>query len=249
MLKSTHNPIHTYEIGVDECARGPMFGRLYTAAVVLPKENFLHENMKDSKKIKSRKKMREISDYIKQNAISWHIDFIEASEIDRINIRQSVLKSMKTSINKVLHNLIENHQLDAHDLLYQNPTTKSSVFVIVDGNDFPEHSYMDEKTSTVYPLSHQCVEKADNTYSFVAASSILAKCAHDEYILQMCEQHPELQDRYGLIDNVGYGTKKHMEGIKTHGITQWHRKTYGSCKTAKFNPIEIQEPQTSQQYD
>ena len=39
------------EIGVDEVGRGPMFGRVYTAAVILPKdESFEHSKMKDSKK-------------------------------------------------------------------------------------------------------------------------------------------------------------------------------------------------------
>ena len=65
-LLPIYDPSNEYEIGVDECARGPMFGRLYTAAVILPKdESFRHDLMKDSKKIKSRKKMRELSDYIK----------------------------------------------------------------------------------------------------------------------------------------------------------------------------------------
>ena len=98
ILESDFHSNKTYEIGVDECARGPMFGRLYTAAVILPKDNsFKHELMKDSKKIKSRKIMKETSDYIKENAISWHIHYVEPSEIDEINIRQAVLKSMRTS--------------------------------------------------------------------------------------------------------------------------------------------------------
>ena len=36
------------EIGVDEVGRGPMFGRVYCAAVILPKDNsFKHELMKE----------------------------------------------------------------------------------------------------------------------------------------------------------------------------------------------------------
>jgi hypothetical protein len=31
---------------------------------------------------------------------------------------------------------------------------------------------------------------------------------------------------------MGYGTKLHRDGIEKYGITQWHRKTYGLCKTA-----------------
>ena len=39
------------EIGVDEVGRGPMLGRVYSAAVVLPKDDsFNHVLMKDSKR-------------------------------------------------------------------------------------------------------------------------------------------------------------------------------------------------------
>ena len=39
------------EIGIDEAGRGPMFGRVYAAAAVLPKtDNYNHDLMKDSKK-------------------------------------------------------------------------------------------------------------------------------------------------------------------------------------------------------
>ena len=77
----------------------------------------------------------------------------------------------------------------------------------------------------------------DNTYSFIAAASILAKYEHDKYILELCEQYPELENRYGLKTNVGYGTKKHLDGIREHGISQWHRRSYGCCKTAPINQL------------
>jgi ribonuclease HII len=37
---------------------------------------------------------------------------------------------------------------------------------------------------------------------------------------------------------MGYGTKKHLEGIREHGITQWHRRTFGeACKNAIKNDL------------
>ena len=161
--------------------------------------------------------MKDLSNYIKENSIAWNISYIEADEIDNINIRQAVLKSMTNSIKEVIK------QLD----------DKEGVFLVIDGNDYI--GYIDEETEK--EINHVCVEKGDNTYSFIAAASILAKCEHDEYIEKLCEENPLLQERYGIKDNVGYGTKKHLEGIKNNGITQWHRKTYGCCKEAKYNPI------------
>jgi ribonuclease HII len=57
MLSRCYNPEFNFEIGVDEAGRGPLFGRLYVAAAVLPKDDsFHHDWMKDSKKFHSKKK-------------------------------------------------------------------------------------------------------------------------------------------------------------------------------------------------
>jgi ribonuclease HII len=220
-LLPIYDESNKYEIGVDECARGPMFGRLYVAAAILPKDNsFRHELMKDSKKIKSKVKMRELSDYIKQHAIAWHIHFIEASVIDEINIRQAVLRGMRESIKQVMLKI-----------------RSEDVMLVVDGNDFPPYTIFDNETETLREIPSVTVEKGDGTYSFIAAASILAKNAHDEYILELCEQYPLLKTRYSLHENVGYGTAKHLTGIKNFGVTQWHRKTFGVCKNSEYAPI------------
>ena len=223
MLLPIYDEANLFEIGVDECARGPMFGRLYVAAAILPKDGaFRHELMKDSKKIKSKKKMRELSDYIKENAVAWHIHYIEASVIDEINIRQAVFRGMRECIKQVLAKVDESGK---------------NTLLVIDGNDFLPYTVFDESTETLREIPHVTVEKGDGTYSFIAAASILAKNAHDEYILELCEQYPLLKTRYSLHENVGYGTQKHMIGIKNFGITQWHRKTYGVCKNSEYSPI------------
>ena len=42
--------------------------------------------------------------------------------------------------------------------------------------------------------------------------------------------HPEFDEYYSIRSNKGYGAKKHLEGIEKHGITKYHRKTFGICK-------------------
>jgi len=222
-LARIYDPSNNFEIGIDECARGPLFGRLYVAATILPKnEYFKHDEMKDSKKIKSRIKMRELSDYIKEHAIAWHIHFIEADVIDDINIRQAVLRGMKECIKQVLSKV---------------DTTAKNTFIVIDGNDFTGYTMFDNETQMIREVPHTTVEKGDGKYTFIAAASILAKNAHDEYILDLCQEYPELIERYGLDTNVGYGTKKHIDGIEKHGICQWHRKTYARCKEARYAPL------------
>ena len=219
-LASSHDATNKYEIGVDECARGPMFGRLYVSAVVLPKTDvFRHDWMKDSKKIKSKKRMGELSAYIKQNAIAWHIHYIEASVIDEINIRQAVLRGMRECISQILT------KIGSDDTL-----------IVVDGNDFTPFMVVNSDCE-LREVPHITCEKADGTYSFVAAASILAKHAHDTYILELCQEYPLLATRYGLHTNMGYGTASHMAGIRGFGITQWHRKSFGICANATLNSL------------
>ena len=70
-----------YEICIDECARGSFFGREYIASVILPKndEHFINNlDIKDSKKIHNKDKMKLISDHIKEHALSYHIHYMDA---------------------------------------------------------------------------------------------------------------------------------------------------------------------------
>ena len=71
---------------------------------------------------------------------------------------------------------------------------------------------------------HNCIIGGDNKYVCIAAASILAKEHHDEWILT----HYDADTKYDLAHNRGYGTKKHLQGIREYGITEHHRKTF--CK-------------------
>jgi ribonuclease HII len=220
---------HIYEIGVDEAGRGPLFGRVYTAAVILPppeSSSFDFSLLKDSKKFHSEKKIRDASNYIKENAVGWAISYEEADVIDAMNIRRATLKCMRDSIKET----IEGH---IGHLEYRNqpkPTT-SDYLLLIDGNDFIPLLNYDDETSEVETYPHVCVEGGDNTYACIAAASILAKVARDDYIEKLCDQYPVLDELYSLRGNKGYGAKKHLDGIREHGITQWHRRSYGICKS------------------
>ena len=210
---STDNDI---EIGVDEAGRGPLFGRLYVAGVILPKDgSFDYSEMRDSKKITSKKKISQLSEYIKQKSTAWYIHYIDASEIDEINIRQAVLKAMRECIRVLLLQI----------------NTRDKICLLIDGNDFPPYIQYNNDIDTIQTIPHVTITGGDNLFVAIACASILAKTARDEYILELCEQHPDLKTNYGIEKNMGYGTKIHLEGIRKHGITEWHRKTYGICKT------------------
>jgi ribonuclease HII len=224
-------PFHTYEVGVDEAGRGPLFGRVYTAAVILPpagegsSTDFDFSLLKDSKKFHSDKKIREASDYIKEHAVAWAITYEESEVIDRLNIRRATLQCMRNSINTAIEGHIQSMEHRNRD----KPTI-SDYLLLIDGNDFIPLGNYNKETDEIDTYTHVCVEGGDNTYACIAAASILAKVARDDYIEKLCDQHPILDEMYSLRGNKGYGAKKHIDGIREHGITQWHRRSYGICK-------------------
>jgi ribonuclease HII len=59
----------------------------------------------------------------------------------------------------------------------------------------------------------------------------LAKVERDKYIEDLCLNNPNLAEHYGIDSNKGYGAKRHIDGIKEHGITIWHRRSFGICKS------------------
>jgi ribonuclease HII len=223
-LERHYDSTNKYELCIDEAGRGCLFGKVYIACVVLPKEPelFSSKDIKDSKKFSSKKKLSNVANYIKEHALAWHIACIDESIIDNINILQAVMQGMHICIREIISRL--------------NSSPKDCM-AIIDGNYFNPYCAFDNETESIYQMKHITIEKGDSKYMGIAAASILAKNARDSYIEDMCKQHPELVTRYAIDKNMGYGTKAHLEGIHKHGITEWHRRTFGCCKTSPTNNI------------
>ena len=199
------------KIGIDEAGRGPLFGRVYSAAVVLPPEDKIDLSMiKDSKKFTSKKKLKQVEEYIKENSIYWGIAFEDEKIIDKINIRSATFKSMQAAAKDVIKQIPD-------DVDYS---------LMIDGNAFKP--MMIFKDGQIKQVDYECIVGGDDLHKNIAAASILAKVARDEYIEDMCEKHPELIERYDLAKNKGYGTKKHMDGLRKFGRSEWHRQTFGN---------------------
>ena len=227
LLKKCYNEDeNVFEVGVDEAGRGPLFGRVYTAAVILPKdETFNYSLVKDSKKFHSKKKIEEVAKYIKENALSWYVSFEDEKKIDEINILQATQQSMHTSILEV-RKQFNKKQTE----IFKEEKKDYSYNLLIDGNYFNPITVLNKKTNKIEAIPYITIEGGDNKYASIAAASILAKVERDRYIDELCEQNPTLAEYYGIDSNKGYGAKKHLDGIKEHGITIWHRRSFGICK-------------------
>lgn len=219
LKKFYHSETHILEIGADEAGRGPMFGRVYSGAVVLPKDDsFDHYKMKDSKKFTSKnpKKIQEVAEYIKTHAIAWAVEYEDERVIDEINILQATQSAMHKAIRNVMKQIKD---LDTNNL-----------FLLIDGNYFKQLTVFNKSNNRIENAKFDTIEGGDNKFTSIAAASILAKVERDKYIEELCLENPELVEKYGIDSNKGYGSKTHMDGIKKYGITKWHRRTFGLCK-------------------
>jgi ribonuclease HII len=85
--------------GVDEVGRGPMFGPVVAAAVILAPKCKL-DGLNDSKKV-NEKKRNELDIEIRANAVAWAIAAVDVETIDRINIRNASLLAMKRAVEQL----------------------------------------------------------------------------------------------------------------------------------------------------
>lgn len=73
-----------------------------------------------------------------------------------------------------------------------------------------------------FPLPSLNLVKGDARCLSIAAASVLAKVTRDRYMQRLAAEFPQ----YGFDRHAGYGTKAHLEAIRTHGVTIHHRRSF-----------------------
>lgn len=85
--------------GLDEVGRGPLFGPVVAAAVILAPGCRL-DGLNDSKKLNEKKRVV-LDVEIRANAVAWAIAAVDVETIDRINIRQASLLAMRRAVEQL----------------------------------------------------------------------------------------------------------------------------------------------------
>lgn len=84
--------------------------------------------------------------------------------------------------------------------------------LLIDGNRLPAG----------LPCPAESVVKGDARCLSVAAASIVAKVHRDRIMLTLAQHY----SGYGWATNMGYGTAEHLLGLKRHGTTPHHRRSF-----------------------
>lgn len=149
--------------GCDEAGVGPLAGRVYAAAVILP-DRLKLPGLNDSKQV-SPKHREVLFNLIQAQAVSWSVAWIEPGEIDQIDILNSRIKAMQLAIDGL---------------------GIKADFALVDGNR--DHGKKHRIT-----IEHQLIVKGDSLSYSVAAASILAKVSRDRYMEEAAALYPQYE--------------------------------------------------------
>lgn len=99
--------------GVDEAGRGPLAGPVCVAAVILDPARAI-DGLNDSKQLSERRR-EALYPLIIERALAWRIEFVEADEIDTLNILQATLAGMHRALGALVpqpvHALIDGNRV------------------------------------------------------------------------------------------------------------------------------------------
>lgn len=224
---------YSYLIGVDEVGRGPLAGPVVSAGVWIKCSKFssgkklfgqLEElPIGDSKKISAVKRktllnllgiklenLKESKQYLlaqdEDNSLEFCLSVVDHQIIDQMNILEASLFSMAKNVETVF--------------LGEANNAKSKSLLLIDGNKSLE-KYFSRDSLRQLPLI-----KGDQKSKLIGLASIIAK----EYRDFLMNNYAKLYPQYGLDQNAGYPTKKHLAALKNWGPGPIHRKTFKGVK-------------------
>ncbi|MGA3600914.1 ribonuclease HII [Lysinibacillus agricola] len=90
----------------------------------------------------------------------------------------------------------------------------------------PNYVLVDAMTLPI-SIPQDSIIKGDAKSLAIAAASILAKTARDDYMDQLDKEFP----MYGFAQHAGYGTKQHLKALEEFGPTIHHRKSFEPIKS------------------
>ncbi len=150
----------------------------------------------------------------RSNVIGGINDSKKLSPSKRQSLYEQICKFYKYSIAIIPEQRIDevnilNATYEAMNIAYSKLPTNVDV-VLVDGNmKFDNTKYIS-------------IIKGDTISHSIAAASIIAKVTRDNIMQNLHLEYPV----YNWLSNVGYGSKAHIEAIKSHGLCKYHRKSF-----------------------
>lgn len=210
-------------IGIDEAGRGALAGPVVVASAII-QESFVEPDnlpaLKDSKTMTLSERIawfNWVKKYGNDNGVLISTTFISPVIIDKINISKAGNLAAFRSTKKLLTNFYKNK-------LIKLENNNIDIQIILDGGLFVlNKEFQKNITFPYFSLSAQTIIKADTKIKAVQIAAIIAKVTRDYYMQKKSKEYLG----FGFEMHKGYGTKLHMNIIKSNGpIKGFHRKSF-----------------------
>lgn len=212
-IETTYFHEATSFVATDEVGRGCLAGPVTVVSIKIKEVSVANlEYLKsigvgDSKKVSAKKRQLIIETLgLKIEDLCNGGLFIIDKEQISLSLKVVHISPERIDIINILQATFEGMNDSASGLL-----TASDLWLI-DGNQAPK---------STHPLIKTII-KGDSKSVLIGLASILAKEARDYLMGQL---HLDFSD-YDWNNNSGYGTPKHLDGIKKVGLSKHHRKTF-----------------------
>lgn len=93
----------------------------------------------------------------------------------------------------------------------------------------PNKLLIDGRDRFKFDVPHESIIRGDIKIKSISAASVLAKVTRDKIMVEYASRYPE----YGFDKHKGYGTKRHLDALKSQGPCAIHRLTYGPIQNIK----------------
>ncbi len=184
--------------GVDEAGRGPLAGPVAVGVVVVSYEFDwrLIPGVHDSKQVKEREREKVVK-IARALKRAGRIDFHVALISHTTIDRIGITRAVTQGIEACFKKLA---------------LTPKKTEVKLDGLLKAPEEFKNQET----------IVKGDAKEKVIGLASILAKVTRDAYMVRIAGQFPQ----YAFEIHKGYGTEKHREAIKRHGLSKVHRRSF-----------------------
>lgn len=152
---------------------------------------------------------------------SLKIDGLNDSKLLSSFQREDLSAKIKESALAYSIQFIDNNIIDEVNIL--NASFQAMEKALLQLSSQPDIALIDGHLFRTERIdNYECIVKGDTKYQQIAAASILAKVARDQYMDQLSHKYTQ----YSWQSNKGYPTKAHVQAIKAHGFTPYHRKSF-----------------------
>ena len=188
--------------GCDEAGRGPLFGPVVAASVILP-HDFVLEGLNDSKKL-SEKKREKYYPIIMEKALAVSVSIVEAEEIDKINIYEASRQGMLRATNS----------------LKVKPDYIITDAMPLDGfTNVPHEAIIKGDAKSITIAAASVIAKVTRDRIMYEIDKVHPEYEFKKHKGYPTKKHLELIEKYGIIDGYRrtYGpVKKYIKEHKTN---------------------------------